>query len=320
MCPAPTRHLRRRVQRIGARHVAASAPPRPARPEAGPPARDRSPSHPRRPAVPRRVPPPSSRHSASPPPGLDLAARRLPAGGATPPPSGLASSSASGRRPHLRPLPSVAGDREPRAEPAPIGSGYCSKATYKKLEADISNLKTRLKTQETETRKANAKFVSIPETLTSPPPPDVSGARRTSPPPLPANRRAPRHRLRAPRRRGPLGPRPARPRATGPRATRDALPCPAAGAAVRRRRLLVAVPRRRGTAPPSPGLDLAARRLPAGGAAPPPSGLASSSASGRRPHLRPLPSIASDREPRAEPAPIGSGYCSKVDPEPLKIS
>ena len=30
----------------------------------------------------------------------------------------------------------------------------------KKLEADISDLKTRLKTQETETRKANAKFVS----------------------------------------------------------------------------------------------------------------------------------------------------------------
>lgn len=30
----------------------------------------------------------------------------------------------------------------------------------KNLEADISDLKTRLKTQETETRKANAKFVS----------------------------------------------------------------------------------------------------------------------------------------------------------------
>ena len=30
----------------------------------------------------------------------------------------------------------------------------------KKLEADISDLKTRLRTQETETRKANAKFVS----------------------------------------------------------------------------------------------------------------------------------------------------------------
>ena len=33
-------------------------------------------------------------------------------------------------------------------------------AAGKKLEADISDLKTRLKTQETETRKANAKFVS----------------------------------------------------------------------------------------------------------------------------------------------------------------
>ena len=33
-------------------------------------------------------------------------------------------------------------------------------AACKKLEADISDLKTRLKTQETETRKANAKFVS----------------------------------------------------------------------------------------------------------------------------------------------------------------
>ena len=33
-------------------------------------------------------------------------------------------------------------------------------AAYKKLEADISDLKTRLRTQETETRKANAKFVS----------------------------------------------------------------------------------------------------------------------------------------------------------------
>ena len=33
-------------------------------------------------------------------------------------------------------------------------------AACKKLEADISDLKTRLKTQETETWKANAKFVS----------------------------------------------------------------------------------------------------------------------------------------------------------------
>ena len=33
-------------------------------------------------------------------------------------------------------------------------------AACKKFEADISDLKTRLKTQETETRKANAKFVS----------------------------------------------------------------------------------------------------------------------------------------------------------------
>ena len=33
-------------------------------------------------------------------------------------------------------------------------------AACKKLEADISDLKTRLRTQETETRKANAKFVS----------------------------------------------------------------------------------------------------------------------------------------------------------------
>ena len=33
-------------------------------------------------------------------------------------------------------------------------------AAGKKFEADISDLKTRLKTQETETRKANAKFVS----------------------------------------------------------------------------------------------------------------------------------------------------------------
>ena len=33
-------------------------------------------------------------------------------------------------------------------------------AACKKLEADIFDLKTRLKTQETETRKANAKFVS----------------------------------------------------------------------------------------------------------------------------------------------------------------
>ena len=33
-------------------------------------------------------------------------------------------------------------------------------AAYKKLEADISDLKTRLRTQETETWKANAKFVS----------------------------------------------------------------------------------------------------------------------------------------------------------------
>ena len=33
-------------------------------------------------------------------------------------------------------------------------------AACKKLEADISDLKTRLNTQETETRKANAKFVS----------------------------------------------------------------------------------------------------------------------------------------------------------------
>ena len=33
-------------------------------------------------------------------------------------------------------------------------------AAWKKFEADISDLKTRLKTQETETRKANAKFVS----------------------------------------------------------------------------------------------------------------------------------------------------------------
>ena len=33
-------------------------------------------------------------------------------------------------------------------------------AAYNKLEADISDLKTRLKTHETETRKANAKFVS----------------------------------------------------------------------------------------------------------------------------------------------------------------
>ena len=33
-------------------------------------------------------------------------------------------------------------------------------AACKKLEADISDLKSRLKTQETETRKANAKFVS----------------------------------------------------------------------------------------------------------------------------------------------------------------
>ena len=33
-------------------------------------------------------------------------------------------------------------------------------AACKKFEADISDLKTRLRTQETETRKANAKFVS----------------------------------------------------------------------------------------------------------------------------------------------------------------
>ena len=33
-------------------------------------------------------------------------------------------------------------------------------AAGKKFEADIADLKTRLKTQETETRKANAKFVS----------------------------------------------------------------------------------------------------------------------------------------------------------------
>ena len=33
-------------------------------------------------------------------------------------------------------------------------------AAGKKFEANISDLKTRLKTQETETRKANAKFVS----------------------------------------------------------------------------------------------------------------------------------------------------------------
>ena len=33
-------------------------------------------------------------------------------------------------------------------------------AACKKLEADISDLKTRLRTQETETRKANAKFVT----------------------------------------------------------------------------------------------------------------------------------------------------------------
>ena len=33
-------------------------------------------------------------------------------------------------------------------------------AACKKLEADISDLKTRLRTQETETRKANAKFES----------------------------------------------------------------------------------------------------------------------------------------------------------------
>ena len=33
-------------------------------------------------------------------------------------------------------------------------------AACKKFEADISDLKSRLKTQETETRKANAKFVS----------------------------------------------------------------------------------------------------------------------------------------------------------------
>ena len=33
-------------------------------------------------------------------------------------------------------------------------------AAGKKFEADISDLKTRLRTQETETRKANAKFVS----------------------------------------------------------------------------------------------------------------------------------------------------------------
>ena len=33
-------------------------------------------------------------------------------------------------------------------------------AACKKFEANISDLKTRLKTQETETRKANAKFVS----------------------------------------------------------------------------------------------------------------------------------------------------------------
>ena len=33
-------------------------------------------------------------------------------------------------------------------------------AACKKFEADISELKNRLKTQETETRKANAKFVS----------------------------------------------------------------------------------------------------------------------------------------------------------------
>ena len=33
-------------------------------------------------------------------------------------------------------------------------------ATCKKFEADISDPKTRLRTQETETRKANAKFVS----------------------------------------------------------------------------------------------------------------------------------------------------------------
>ena len=33
-------------------------------------------------------------------------------------------------------------------------------AAGKKFEADIFDLKTRLKTQETETRKANAKFVS----------------------------------------------------------------------------------------------------------------------------------------------------------------
>ncbi|XBI56898.1 hypothetical protein VPH35_038409 [Triticum aestivum] len=41
-----------------------------------------------------------------------------------------------------------------------IISGYISQAAGKKFEADISDLKTRLKTQETETRKANAKFVS----------------------------------------------------------------------------------------------------------------------------------------------------------------
>ncbi|XP_073362089.1 uncharacterized protein [Aegilops tauschii subsp. strangulata] len=35
-----------------------------------------------------------------------------------------------------------------------------SEAAGKKFEADIADLKTRLKTQETETRKANAKFVS----------------------------------------------------------------------------------------------------------------------------------------------------------------
>ena len=33
-------------------------------------------------------------------------------------------------------------------------------AACKKFEADLSDLKTRLRTQETETRKANAKFVS----------------------------------------------------------------------------------------------------------------------------------------------------------------